>query len=111
MALAGNLQTASLENILQMLHMSRSTGELVLVRNTRRIGIFFMEGSVVYCHSNLPAHSIEEILVRRKRLSNEDMQTYMALQRQTGSKSFYETSPMLPSESGPSVRKADLRAG
>src|SRR5262249_17955337 len=83
MALAGNLQTASLENILQMLHMNNSTGELVLVRSTKRIGIFFIDGAIVYCHSNLPIHSIEEHLIKRKRLSHTAMQTYLALQKQS----------------------------
>lgn len=84
MALAGNLQTASLENILQMLQMNNSTGELVLVRNTRRIGIFFIDGAIVYCHSNMPIHSIEELLVKRKQLNHGEMQTNLALQRQSG---------------------------
>lgn len=64
-----------------MLNMNKSTGELVLIRGSKRIGIFFIDGAIVYSQSTIPAHGMETILIRRRRLSQADLQMYMALQK------------------------------
>ncbi|HEX9638190.1 MAG TPA: DUF4388 domain-containing protein [Acidobacteriota bacterium] len=84
MPLAGNLATISLPNILQLLYSERKTGTLVVKDGSSQREIYLKSGVVIHAISNDSAHRIGQLLVRRKSITNSELERAIKAQRRSG---------------------------
>jgi len=73
MALAGNLRTMDLSEILQWISQGRKTGALHIDRRSIQKRIFFKSGVICSSWSNDPRESLGQIFVRERLLTEEQL--------------------------------------
>ncbi len=85
MSLAGNLKTISFPDILQLLSAGRKTGVLHVQSSNRIKEVAFRDGNIVYATSvNSGEDLLGALLLRRGRISKEDLERAIALHKQSG---------------------------
>ncbi len=85
MALAGTLKDFSLADIFQLIGLQKKTGILTLTNEKEEARILFMNGLVVGADTNsqkLENH-LGHVLVKSKRISQEELEQVLAIQSQT----------------------------
>ena len=85
MSLAGNLQTVSFPDILQLLATGKKTGILEVKTATRQKEVAFKDGNIIFASSvNSSEDLLGNTLLRRGRISKSDLDRAIALHKQTG---------------------------
>lgn len=85
MSLAGNLNTVSFPDLLQLISSSKKTGMLTLMRQTQRKEIYFQEGNIIYAtSSNAEEELLGNLLVRLGKISQKELEEVLKTQRTTG---------------------------
>lgn len=83
MSLVGNLEDLGLGDILQIVSLSRKSGELVLQSLNREGKIIFQNGQVIRATSTSFRENLGDILVRREITDAETIRKALLLQRET----------------------------
>src|SRR5687768_1719306 len=73
-SMQGNLQSVTVAEVLLDLHLARRSGILRLSRNEVKKSIYFLDGSVVFAHSNQKSDRLGETLLRLGKISLEDFE-------------------------------------
>ncbi len=85
MSLAGNLQTVSFPDILQLLSTGKKTGVLEVKTSTRQKEVAFKDGNIIFASSlNASEDLLGSMLLRRGRISKSDLERAITLHKQTG---------------------------
>jgi hypothetical protein len=85
MSLAGNLQTVSFPDILQLLAAGKKTGILEIRTSTRQKEVAFKDGNIIFASSvNSSEDLLGNMLLKRGRISKTDLDRAIALHKQTG---------------------------
>ncbi len=85
MSLAGNLKTVSFPDILQLLTTGNKTGILEVAAGARHKEIAFRDGMIIYASSiNSNEDLFGNLLLKRGRISKEDLEKAIQLHKQTG---------------------------
>jgi hypothetical protein len=80
----GDLKIMSLLDLLQWIDRTRKTGSLIFTRGREKKVIFFREGILIAANSNSPNDKIGQILIRMNKISREDLEEGLRLQKQSG---------------------------
>lgn len=83
MSLVGNLEDLGLGDILQIVSLSRKSGELILQSQSREGKIIFQNGQVTRAHSTVFRENLGDLLVRRGVTDIETIKKALELQRGT----------------------------
>ncbi len=86
MGLEGNLQEFSLAEVLKLIEVSKKTGVLKIIRSDAEGQIFFREGKVYFARSDWNRTSLGVRLLRAKKLSREQLETALSIQKKEGNK-------------------------
>ena len=70
----GNLETNNLAEVLLDLHLARRSGILRLSRNEVKKSVYFLDGSVVFAHSNQKHDRLGETLLRLGKITQEEFE-------------------------------------
>jgi tetratricopeptide (TPR) repeat protein len=70
----GNLETTSLADILLHLHLTRRSGILRLIKSDIRKSVYFLDGSIVFAHSNQKHDRLGETLLRLGKITLEEFE-------------------------------------
>ena len=70
----GNLQSITVAEVLLNLHLTRRSGILRLSQNDVKKSIYFLDGSIVFAHSNQRSDRLGETLLRLGKISLEDFE-------------------------------------
>ena len=85
MSLSGNLKTVSFSDILQLLSTGKKTGVLEVNTTARQKEIAFKNGNIIYASSlNSTEDLLGNMLLRRGKLSKDQLERAIALHKQTG---------------------------
>lgn len=85
MSLAGNLKTIGFADILQLLTAGKKTGILHVQDANREKEVAFREGNIIYASSvNSSEDMLGSLLLKRGRLSKEDLERAVVLHKQSG---------------------------
>lgn len=85
MSLAGNLQTVSFPDILQLLATGKKTGILEVKTQTRQKEVAFKNGNIIFASSvNATEDLLGNMLLKRGRISKADLEKAITLHKQTG---------------------------
>ena len=85
MSFAGNLNTVSLPDVFQLIFTSKMTGGLKITKNKEEKMIYFKNGMLIFATSNDSQDLFGNILVKKGRISREDLNKVIAGQ-QSGKK-------------------------
>ncbi len=88
MALEGSLKEFGLADILQLIYFQHKTGVLTLESRLDRVRLLFYEGNVVGAESKrrMEANRLGKVLVKRRLITEEDLQKALQEQNATGEK-------------------------
>jgi len=85
MSLSGNLKTVSFSDVLQLLATGKKTGVLECKSTSRHKEVAFKEGNIIYASSvNSEEDLLGNMLLKRGRISKDDLQRAIQLHKQTG---------------------------
>ena len=70
----GKLESSNLSDVLLGLHLTKRSGILRLSRQDVKKSIYFLDGSIVFAHSNHKADRLGETLLRLGKISLEDFE-------------------------------------
>jgi hypothetical protein len=84
MSLSGKLETMGLPEVLQWISLSRKTGTLFLRSRSVEKRLVFREGTLYSSWSNHPRESLGQILVRDRRVTEQQLFTALLYQEQHG---------------------------
>ena len=84
--LQGNLKSFRLPEILTFLNMGEKTGTLHLFHDKKELRIFFDRGAVVFATSNEEKFRLAAVLVRKKKITEENWKRLEGLMLQQGEK-------------------------
>ena len=85
MSLAGNLQTVSFPDILQLLATGKKTGVLEIKTSSRQKEVAFKDGNIIFASSvNSTEDLLGSMLLRRGKISKNDLERAITLHKQTG---------------------------
>jgi len=85
MSLAGNLETVSFPDILQLLATGKKTGVLELKTSTRQKEVAFKDGNIIFASSvNSSEDLLGNMLLKRGKISKSDLERAITLHKQTG---------------------------
>ncbi len=84
MGLSGNLKTVSFSDILQLLNMGDRTGTFKISKGDVEKKIFFKNGKIIHALSSKREDLLENVLLKKKKLSRRDLQKAKELQEETG---------------------------
>ena len=85
MSLSGNLKTVSFPDILQLLATGKKSGILEVKTNTRSKEVAFKAGNIIFARSKSNDEDLlGNMLLRRGRLSKEDLERAITMHKQTG---------------------------
>jgi hypothetical protein len=86
MGITGNLKTMNVSDLLQFLAAGRKTGTLKVGRGSIIKQIYFEDGMIVGSSSNDPKELLGQVLLHYGKISEDQLQTAMGIQRQWGGK-------------------------
>ncbi len=75
MGLEGKLEDLPLSDILHIVNLSKRTGLLILTTKTGKSSIVFKNGRIIDVHTDEPVPALGEILVNRKLISKEHLES------------------------------------
>jgi len=70
----GNLETTNLAEVLLSLYLTKESGILRLSRNEVKKSVYFLDGSVVFAHSNQKHDRLGETLLRLGKITQEEFE-------------------------------------
>jgi tetratricopeptide (TPR) repeat protein len=80
MAIQGSLREASLPDVVQMLHLGRRTGRLVLADRHRHASVFFEDGWITYASIVNRRDRLGEMLVKSGHVTQAQLEEVLAIQ-------------------------------
>ncbi len=80
----GDLKIMSLSDLLRWIDRARKTGSLIFTRGKEKKVTFFRKGILIAANSNSPNDKIGQILMRMDKISQEDLEEGLRLQKQSG---------------------------
>src|SRR5438046_253642 len=86
MGIHGNLKTMNVSDLLQFLAAGRKTGNLKIGRASIVKQIYFEDGVIVGSSSNDPKELLGQVLLHYGKINEDQLQTAMGIQRQSGGK-------------------------
>ncbi|HEY4485981.1 MAG TPA: DUF4388 domain-containing protein [Nitrospiria bacterium] len=81
--LSGRLQADPLPDLLQRLQASQATGTLVLRNGWEEKSIYIKKGQIIFASSNQPQDRLGSVLVKNGKLTGEQVEAALKLQRAT----------------------------
>ena len=81
MSFAGNLNTVSLPDVFQLIFTSKMTGALKITKDKDEKNIYFKSGMLIFATSNDSQDLFGNILVKKGRISREDLNKVIAGQQ------------------------------
>jgi len=82
----GNLKILPVDEILKILYNSKKAGILHLSHNKERIDFFFDKGEIFRANSENPAHKIGQFLLKRKKVTKDDIELCLKIQKKVDEK-------------------------
>lgn len=86
MGLEGNLREFSLAEVLKLIEVSKKTGVLNITRPEAEGQIYFRDGNVYFARSNWNRTSLGVRLLRAKKITREQLETALEIQKKEGGK-------------------------
>lgn len=84
MGFQGNLKSLSFPDLLQLLTMGKKTGTLRVTHGERIKEIYFKEGHIIYATSTCPDDMIENILLKKGKITRDELAKAKQVQEITG---------------------------
>jgi hypothetical protein len=84
MGFSGNLRTVPLADLLQLLAASKKTGTLHITQQEEVREVYMRSGMVIYASSTAHEDLLGNILVRRGKISRQQLESAMTAHRQSG---------------------------
>ncbi|MCJ7507205.1 MAG: DUF4388 domain-containing protein [candidate division Zixibacteria bacterium] len=86
MDLSGSIEKFDLHQIFHLLSVGKKSGTLGVQRGDEITMVYFQQGEVIYAHSSTRPIGLGEILVQHKKITQEQLQEILNLQKELGNK-------------------------
>ena len=84
MGFQGNLKSLSFPDLLQLLTMGKKTGTLKVSHKEKLKEIYFKQGRIIYAKSSTPEDMLENILLKKGKITREELAKSKQVQQITG---------------------------
>lgn len=86
MDLSGRIEKFDLHQIFHLLNVGKKSGTLGVQQGDEITMVYFQQGEVIYAHSSTRPIGLGELLVQHKKLTQEQLQEILNLQKELGNK-------------------------